>query len=72
MFHGPATLDLFGRIIVFALSILFGFLAFAPNTRVRGAFSYGKGPGVPINTAGRVILFLIALVLFLLALGVLQ
>lgn len=72
MFHGPATLDLFGRIIVFALSILLGFSAFARDTKVRGAFSHGKGPGIPINKAGRVILFLAAVVFLLLGLGVLK
>lgn len=72
MFHGPAHLDLFGRVIVFVLSILFGALAFGRDTRVRGAFSYGKGPSVPINKAGRVILFLVSIVLFLMALNVLR
>jgi len=70
--HGPATLDWFGRVIVFALSIMFALAAFRRDTRVRGAFSYGKGPSVPINNAGHVILFLISIVLLLMAFGVLR
>lgn len=72
MFRGPDHLDLFGRIVVFALSILFGWLAFARDTQLGAAFSHGKGPRVPIGSAGRVITFLIAVVLFLLAVGVIK
>ena len=68
--RGPDALGLFGRIFMLALSILAGFAAFAPGTQVGGR--HGRGPSVPINTTGRVIVFLIAIVLFLVALGILK
>jgi uncharacterized protein YacL len=61
--HGPATPGTFGSIIMIVLGILFVALALAPGTRLRGAFSHGKGSSVPIGSAGRVITLLIALVL---------
>jgi hypothetical protein len=70
--HGPATLSVFGRIVIFILGVLFAVGAFHRDTQLRAAFSFGKGPGVQIGSAGRVILFLIALVLLLRAAGVLK
>jgi len=70
--HGSAALGTFGRIICFILSLLFGIASFRRGTQLRAAFSYGNGPGVPIVSAGRLILFLIAVVLFLLSVGVLK
>jgi hypothetical protein len=68
--RGPSTLGPLGRASVFVLAIVSIVAALDPGTRVRGAFSYGNGPSVPINTVGRVIFCLVSLVLVLLALGV--
>ena len=68
--HGPSTLDLFGRVIFFALGVALSTAAFQRGTRIRAAFSFGKGPSVPIGSAGRLILGLVALVMFLLAFGI--
>lgn len=70
--HGPAALGLFGRVTMLVLSVLFGWLALARDTRLGAPFSHGKGPRVPIGSAGRVITFLIAIVLLLIAAGVLK
>ena len=70
--HGPSTRGLISRVIMFALGILFAALAVAPGTRLRGAFMHGKGPSLPIGSAGRLILGLVALVMFLLALGIIR
>jgi hypothetical protein len=40
-------------------------LSIGSQTRVGGAFTHGKGPTVPINRAGRVILFAAGLVLII-------
>jgi hypothetical protein len=55
--------DLISSIFMVVLGIVAALGAFSPGTRVRGAFSRGKGPSVPINRAGRVILFAVAIVL---------
>lgn len=65
--RGPATLNVFGRVVVLILGIVFVAGAFSPDVRLRGAFMHGKGPSVPIGSAGRVILFLVSLVMFYLA-----
>ncbi len=70
--HGPATVGLFGRVIILILSALFGWFALARDTQLGAAFSHGKGPRVPIGSAGRVITALIAIVLFLIGLGVIK
>lgn len=54
------------------LSALFGWFAFARDTRLGAPFSHGKGPSVPIGSAGRVITILIAIVLLVIGLGVLK
>jgi hypothetical protein len=61
--RGPATQDTFGSIVIIVLGIALSVAALAPGTRLRGAFAHGKGPSVPIGSAGRVITLLIALVL---------
>jgi len=43
--------------------ILLGYAALAPGTRLRGAFSHGKGPSVPIGSAGRLITLIAAAVI---------
>lgn len=60
--HGPER-SLASSIFLIVFGILFAGGAAARGTRQRGAFSYGKGPGVPISTAGRVILALMAFVM---------
>lgn len=62
MFRGPDH-SLAGSIFMIVFGILLGIAAFCRETKLRAAFSYGKGPGVPISPAGRVILFAMALVL---------
>jgi hypothetical protein len=71
-FHGPEHLDVFGRIIVFALGIVFGIMSFARGTNAESVLKDGLRTKKPLNKPKRVILFLIALVLLLLALGVLK
>ncbi len=63
--HGPSTPTRFDGVVLLVLSIFFGFAAFAPGARLRGAFSYGKGPSVPVGSAGRLILFVVAVVIFI-------
>jgi hypothetical protein len=70
--HGSATLGLFGRVTMLILSALFAWFAFARDTRLGAPFSHGKGPSVPIGSAGRVITILIAIVLLVIGLGVLK
>jgi hypothetical protein len=65
--NGPSRLGIVGRVITLILGILFGVMAFSPTTRLGGAFTYGKGDRVPIGSAGRVITFIIALVMFYIA-----
>jgi hypothetical protein len=60
--RGPAH-DLGSSIAMVVFGIFFAVAGFASGTRVGAAFSHGKGPTVPINPAGRVILFALALVL---------
>jgi hypothetical protein len=50
-------------IFMIVFGIFTGIAAFCRETRLRPALSYGKGPGVPVSLAGRVVLFAIALVL---------
>jgi hypothetical protein len=61
--NGSSTTSIFTRVIMFVLRVFIAILACTPNVRVRGAFMHGKGPSVPVGSAGRVILFLAALVL---------
>lgn len=61
--NGPSTPSVFSRVIMFMLGVFITILACSPNVRLRGAFMHGKGPSVPIGSAGRVILFIAALVL---------
>lgn len=61
--NGPSTPSMFGRVIMLVLGMFIAIAACSPNARLRGAFMHGKGPSVPIGSAGRVILFFIALVL---------
>jgi hypothetical protein len=70
--RGPATLGVFGRVIVFGLSLLFGWLALDSRVRVRPRFSHGKAPGMVLSKAERVILFVVALVMLLMAAGVIR
>jgi len=65
--NGPPDLGLVGRVFVLLLGILLVVAALSPNTRLGGAFTYGKGARVPIGSAGRLITFLVALVMFYLA-----
>lgn len=62
--RGPSTPDKLTSVIMIVLGVgrLVG--ALSPTTRLRGAFSHGKGPSVPIGSAGRVILFIAAVVMF--------
>ena len=62
--HGPAH-DLTTSVLLIGLGIFFIIVALAPKVQVRGAFSYGKGPSVPINPAGRVLLLVIAVLLII-------
>ena len=55
-------------VIQVVVGIVFIFLGFHQDTRLRGALSYGEGPGAPISTVGRVIV--IALGLFVFCLGI--
>ena len=66
--HGSSTVGKFGGTIMVVLGIFCALLSFASGTRVGGAFTHGKGETVPINPAGRVILFLLALVLVIVGL----
>ena len=61
--HGPSAPGKFSDVIMLILGIMFAAGAVHPKTRLRAAFSHGKGPSVPVGSAGRVILFLLALVL---------
>lgn len=63
MFHGPATPSTFTTIIMILIGLLSAYSAFYPGTRFGAAFSHGKGPTVPIGSAGRLILFLLAVVM---------
>jgi hypothetical protein len=47
-----------------ALAVFFMIGAFTA-TEMRGALSYGHGPGVPISLTGRIILFLVGVVIVL-------
>ena len=58
--RGPSTPDKLTSVIAIALGILFVFFAFSPETRL----GQRKTPGVPIGSAGRLILFIIAIVMF--------
>jgi hypothetical protein len=62
--RGPSTPDKLTSVIAMVLGIVLLVGAFLPATRLRGAFSYGKGPSVPIGSAGRLILFIAAVVMF--------
>ena len=57
--------SLASSIFLMVFGVLFGWAAFNPGTRVRGAFMYGKGPSVPVSRAERVILVLVALVMII-------
>ncbi len=70
--HGSATLGPLGRVFVFVLGALFGVAAFHRKTRFRTGMSRYKDSGVPISSAGRVIIFLMGLVLILMALNILH
>jgi hypothetical protein len=65
--NGPSTPSMFARVIMFVLGVSIAILACTPNVRVRGAFMHGKGPSVPVGSAGRVILFTAGLVLLYVA-----
>lgn len=65
--NGPSTPTMVSRVIMFALGIFIAILACSPNVRIRGAFAHGKGPSVPIGSAGRVILVITGLVLLYVA-----
>jgi hypothetical protein len=58
--HGPSTPGRVGRAFMVVLGIFFAIVALSPGVRVRGAFSRGSGESVPVNTAGRVILLIVA------------
>jgi len=62
MFRGPEH-SLIGSVFMVLFGILTGIAAFRRETKLRGAFMHGKGPGVPISPTGRVILFALSLVL---------
>jgi len=61
--HGPSRPDAVGSVIMVVLGMLLGYAALAPGTRLRGAFSHGKGPSVPIGSAGRLITLIAAAVM---------
>jgi hypothetical protein len=60
--RGDATLGVAGRLFLAVMGVACVIGAFSSATQLRGAF--GKGPGVPLGSAGRVILCLMALVMF--------
>jgi len=62
--NGPARLGVVGRVITLLLGVLLVVAGSSPDTRLRGAFMHGKGPSVPIGSAGRVITLLLAFVMF--------
>ena len=51
-------------VIQVVVGVTFIFLGFHKDTKLRGALSYGKGPGVPISTVGRVIFIALGLFVF--------
>lgn len=69
---GPAIPSKPMSIFMLVMAALFAVAAFSRGTRVRGAFSYGRGESVPINIAGRVFLFLAALTIATVALRTLM
>jgi hypothetical protein len=58
-----------GSIAMVIFGIIFAIAGLAPDTQLRAAFSFGKGPGTPIGSAGRLILLLMALVLLVAGIG---
>jgi hypothetical protein len=67
--RGAVSWSAFEQALMLVLAALFLVSAFVPGTRISLGMSHGRRPGVPISKAGRVILILIAVVLFLAALG---
>jgi hypothetical protein len=66
--RGPSTPDKFSSVIMIVVGVVCVVGALAPGTRLRGAFSHGKGRSVPIGSAGRAILLIASLVMFIEAL----
>ena len=63
--NGPNAPGKVGGAIMVVLGILFTALSVGSQTRVGGAFMHGKGETLPINPAGRVVLFVVALILII-------
>jgi hypothetical protein len=66
--NGPNAPGKVASAIMIALGIFCVVLSLASGTRVGAAFSHGRGPTVPISSAGRVLMAALALVLLIVGL----
>jgi hypothetical protein len=60
--HGPSTPDRLTSVIMIVVAAVLGFAAIAPGTRLRG-LNRRTDPGVPIGSAGRLILLVVSAII---------